>query len=161
MLADVVVDTNVLVRANNAADSYFDEASEFLETLAYDCETALCLDSGFDYDEAKNRSLIFAEYRESLSPATLSAPILASLFVAGRVISVETRLPDAQRRCVNRLIDASKPRDRTFLKVAINSAERVLVSHDFEDFDAATRVEIARHFDVDVIEAETCRPRLD
>jgi hypothetical protein len=45
---------------------------------------------------------------------------------------------------------SEKPRDRTFLKVAINSQDHFLCSHDFEDFTEPKRVEIKNRFDVRV-----------
>jgi predicted nucleic acid-binding protein len=53
-----------------------------------------------------------------------------------------------------------KPRDRVFLGIAYNSEEKILVSHDYEDFQASKRVDIRRELSVAVIEADKGAERL-
>ena len=55
---------------------------------------------------------------------------------------------------VNQMV--RKPMDRTFLRVAINSRNHLLVSHDFEDFAVAKRASIGATLGVAVIDAQQC-----
>jgi len=145
MLEDLVVDTNVFVHASNPEVTYCGEARDLmtaLETVA----TVLSVDEGFDMDPRRNRSLILGEYLENLHFGMLAFAFVSTLASAGRIKEVPRSVSSAVSRQVNRII--ANRRDRTFLKVAINSQDHLLASHDFTDFSSRKRVKIEDIFDV-------------
>ena len=136
MLDDLVVDTNVLVHADNPAEDRHADAVELLNILL-EGSTSLCVDEGFDSVESADRSLIVGEYREHLTPVATGMQVLAHLARTGRVKIVPRTAPVAVRKQINQMI--RDKRDRTFLVVAHNSSERVLCSHDYVDLASDKR----------------------
>lgn len=116
-------------------------------------DTLLCLDPGFSLDEARNSSLIFAEYWKKLRSSIATSALLAPLFSGKRIKEVPTKVSDEVRGNVEKLIKASKSRDRTMLKVAHNSKSRRLVTHDGEDFPHSKRPKIKSKVKVAVFDA--------
>lgn len=152
-LQDIVVDTNVLVHATNSKDPHFADAVDFVKRLQASA-TMLAMDSGFDAQSAKNKSLLGGEYLGLLKPMTVSYMALVHLATHGRIRECSTQVSDAQRKYLNNSI--SNKRDRTFVRVALNSTERVLVSHDFVDFTAPFRVTVAQQWNVKIVKATDC-----
>lgn len=140
MLSDVVVDTNVLIHASNPSVAY-NAASLALLVALQNASTALCVDPGFDVNEAQNRSLIAGEYQQKLPIGSLGFAVVATLAATGRVKQVSRKVPEALARKIRHRV--GKPRDRTFVHVAANSNDRRLVSHDFEDFSDDTRMALS------------------
>jgi hypothetical protein len=151
MLADIVVDTNVFVHANNPENSYSDESKAFAHTLLA-ADTALCLDEGFAADEARNRSRIAAEYWQHLSPGMLGHEVIQTLAAARRVRTVELPTDQNDKRTIRRLVPRDAT-DRAFLGTAIRSDDRVLVSHDFDDFSDDVRDEAEAEWHMRFVEA--------
>lgn len=145
MLDDLVVDTNVFVHASNPGVTYCTEARNLMTALK-EVLTVLRVDEGFDVDPARNRSLIGGEYLEHLHIGMLAFAFVSTLASTDRIKEVPRYVSPAVGRKVNRIIP--KPRDRTFLKVAITSQDRFLASHDFKHFSSRKRVEIENIFDV-------------
>lgn len=152
MLNDIVVDTNVLVHASNQAVP-FHAAALLLVSALSDGSTFLCVDEGFHAVEALNRSLIGGEYNEHLVTGMIGYAVVASLAATGRVKQVPRTVPAATAKKVRRLVPR-KPRDRTFVHVAIRSKEHVLVSHDLDDFSAEVRRALRQEVGAEVLIAE-------
>ena len=51
--------------------------------------------------------------------------------------------------------------DRTFLKVTVNSKERILVSHDFQDFPERIRAACPGELGVTILEASEAEARVN
>lgn len=153
----MVIDTNVLMHADDPRESRQADAIELLSRLL-DCETVLAIDEGFDLDPALNRSLIGGEYFENLTPSSFASEALAHLAQSMRTKSVSRSLDAGTRKKINRLV--RKPRDRTFLLVAHKSDEQILCSHDYEDFQKSKRPDIKSKLGVVVAEAGEVVPRL-
>jgi len=151
MLHDIVVDTNVLVHASNPAVALHEAALLFVTALTTS-KSMLCVDEGFDIREANNRSLIASEYRQHLIVGMVGYSVIVALASSGRVKQVAKAVNAATRNRVRKLVPR-KPRDRTFIHVAINSTEHVVVSHDFDDFSADVRRQLQRDIGVHVIDA--------
>lgn len=66
MLEDLVIDTNVLMHANNSKEERQEDTIKFLKKLLAS-DTFICVDEGFDPDEAKNKSKIIGEYYQYLA----------------------------------------------------------------------------------------------
>ena len=146
-LADLVVDTNVLLHAENPEEDCFAAAIDLLEEIL-GSETRLCVDNRFDLDKGRNRSMIGWEYLNHLRFGSYAFTFLATMLREQRVIGVP-RFPERRRkRIIFRLVGPS--RDRTFVGVTCNSHENVLVSHDFRDFGRTKRSTLDRLLGVTV-----------
>ena len=55
MLNDVVVDTNVLVHAQNPNEQRFEDSTNLVDTIL-NSNTDLCVDEGFNEKEAKTKA---------------------------------------------------------------------------------------------------------
>lgn len=154
MVDEVVVDTNVFLHAHNPEEPRFGAALAFCEQLAAAEHTAICVDEGFGWGEASNESLIGSEYLSHIPAISLAAALIGALLTQGRVHMVSQRLPQRERQIVNQLI--RNKRDRTFVRVAWNCSDRLLVSHDYQDFGAGKRRKISKLLTVSIVGAEEC-----
>ncbi len=157
MLEDIVIDTNVLLHAQNPDEPRFSDARQLIEQML-ECTTTLCIDRGFDISPAQNQSKIGAEYLDKLQPGSLGFALIVNLVESFRLKQTNRLPPRDISRAINQLI--SNRRDRTFVGVSYNSTERMLVSHDYRDFQQAKRAVIRRNLGVRVIDASTCLPEL-
>ena len=145
MLRDIVVDTNVFVHASNPGVSYYSEAKNLVTTLKRS-PTSLCVDEGFDVEPTRNRSLIGSEYYTHLHFGMPAYALVSQLAATGRVRIVSSCVAPAIGRKINQIIVMR--RDRTFLKVAINSLDYFLCSHDFKHFSNYNRLKVKKPFNV-------------
>lgn len=150
---DLVIDTNVLVHAQNPNEERHASAKEFL-TLLLDHTATLCVDEGFSPKSEKNRSTIGGEYLDKLIPGSVGFAVIVRLVQELRVKQVKRRPRRSDCKKIDQMI--RNKRDRTFVGVACNSTERVLVSHDFVDFQARKRKAIKKALSVSIIEACDC-----
>ncbi len=158
MIDDLVIDTNVLVHASNPAVPRHEAALLFATSLLA-ADTLLCLDEGFSAIEAQNRSLIGGEYYQHLVVGMIGYAVVATLAASERVKQVSKTVPAAARTRIKRLIPRN-PRDRTFVQVAVNSTDNVLVSHDFDDLGDDVRRKLRAEVGIDVDTAEQALLRL-
>lgn len=153
MLNDVVIDTNVLVHAQNPNEQRFEDSTNLIDTIL-DSNTDLCVDEGFSEEEAKNKSAICSEYFDQLCFGSLGFTLIVQLAHQNRIKQLGRRAPHQISRRINQIL--RKKSDRNFLNVAYNSVEKVLVSHDFIDFQQPKRDRILSNFHIHVIEACDC-----
>jgi predicted nucleic acid-binding protein len=135
MLADVVIDTNVLMHAANPQEPTRDEALSFLERLRT-VKTSICVDKGFGMKGA-NTSRIGHEYRTHLTPGSPGYAFIVFVATNQRLKMLSGAVEVAIARKINQRVP--KPSDRVFIRVAINSESKKLASHDFADFTRDTR----------------------
>ncbi len=147
MLKDMVIDTNVFLHACNPGVTYYQEAGNLMTALLR-VSTILRVDEGFDKDEARNQSIIMSEYLTHFHIGMLAYAIVSHLASTDRIRPVPRSVKLADGRRVNRIIP--EPRDRVFLKVAMNSEDLFLTSHDFAHFPLPTRIRINKIFQVQV-----------
>ena len=153
MLDDVVVDTNVLIDGSNASAFRYLATYDFLGKLLA-TSTKLRIDPVSRGNRGVVDNLILTEYAEKLNASMFGFYVLRQLAANDRISHVE-RFPEPQvRNRVRQLI--RNRRDQTFLNVAIQSDDKILTSHDYEDFQAAKRTKIRQEFDVEIIEAGVC-----
>jgi predicted nucleic acid-binding protein len=157
MIADIVIDTNVFVHANNPDN--VDRQRESLTFLEAMCASAtfLCVDEGFDYlEEAKNRSRIASEYLRHVRAGMYGHYLLQFLARSGRIAFVAGRVP----KPISRKIQQKVPNrgDCMFVKVAHNSQGRALVSHDERDFSKRIRKVLKDELGVTCVEAHAATP---
>ena len=153
MLRDIVIDTNVFLHAHDSRLTCSGDANRVL-TILRQSTTYLCIDEGFDTNPARNASLIGGEYLEHFHHGSVPFAIITELAGAQRLLPVSKKVHPSIGRKINQIL--RDPRDRTFLKVSINSVNRFFCCHDFIDFSPAKRSSIKRDFDVNIkTEAET------
>ena len=141
MLIDVVVDTNVWAHAANPNDAHFAVAKAF-------CDAILASDTALVVDV---RGAIRTEYRETVRQG-YGAETVAFLARTLRVAEVADSVEPAERSLIRSLVPRNAT-DRTFVKTALNSAAKVLVSHDDDDFPESVRQELWAQLDVRTIDA--------
>lgn len=148
-MQDIVIDTNVWAHAGNAQEPRQSSAIALIEALLATA-TLVCVDSGFDAVESRNRSQIWSEYLARIPEATLGRLALANLLQAGRIREVARQVnPHAARKIRNAVHD---PTDRVFVKVALNTVEQVLVSHDTAAFTPSAKLQLSE-LGIDAIDA--------
>jgi predicted nucleic acid-binding protein len=152
---DIVIDTNVLCHASDPRQARQEDAVNLLECLRGAAGVSLAIDPDGSLDEAVNRSQIIAEYLQYLPPGTLGRQLLQHLAASSRLRFHEPSLSVGDARWLNQLL--RNRMDRVFVKVAANSQERVLVSHDYEDFQKRKRQDIKKRLGVRICEACDCQ----
>lgn len=156
MLSDVVLDANVLGHSQNPEVAEFHDSRALVAALR-DGAVVLVVDEGFSLVESENRSILGHEYRAQIRAGSDAFYLLMECFAGLRGKWVSSRVNDADRRKVNREV-AANTRDRLYVRIAINSDSRTLVSHDFSDFSAVCRQRLKSQVLVDVITAGDATP---
>jgi len=160
VLADVVVDTNVFVHGSDAKSLFYAQAFALLQAIQ-NGNVILCLDRDMALPPDPNNSLIASEYLRHVRPTMYGYQVLVQLLTRRRVRAVGKTIAPPDSRILLRLVpNPDKQRDRTFVAVAMNSQNRVFVSHDREDFPPKVRDAILARLRVEVIEAAACTARL-
>lgn len=157
MLSDLVIDTNVLLHASDPDNPNFVCAKGFLETLL-SVSSVLRVEKGFSSDRARNRSYIMGEYLDFLRAGTLGMAVIQTLAAKERIKGVERTVDEREAKKVRQKVYDKT--DRIFVKVALNTDERVLVSHDFMHFPLHVRSSLKRDIGVSIIDCNICYPRL-
>lgn len=150
---DIVIDTNVLAHASNPQEKRRAHAVSLISRLL-DGSTHLCVDEGFRESESSNGSHIFAEYRRLLPPGSLGRAFVAKLAGSQRIKQLPRKAATSASQKINQLI--AKRTDLLFVCVAYNSAEKLLISHDFVDFQLKKRKLIGKELGVAIVEAANC-----
>ncbi|AZZ89849.1 hypothetical protein EUZ85_03640 [Hahella sp. KA22] len=151
---DVTIDTNVLMHGSNPNENRFHDTVEFLQLLL-ECETHICVDMGFNFEEGVNNSIIGHEYLTKLVHGQFGYAVITQMAQTGRIDMVETDIGMAKNRSLINMI--SNKHDRVFVRVAANSRAHVLVSHDLRDFPPRTRKELKKLFELFVSEASEAK----
>jgi hypothetical protein len=157
MLVDIVLDTNVLMHADNAIEPRRQMSRDLLIALQA-CATHLCVDEGFDLDEANNRSQIGSEYLKHLRVGMLGWAVVAHLASSSRVTFVPRNVPLNIAREINKQV--AKGPDRIYLRVAFNSHSKTLACHDFGDVPETVRTRLRAAISVHVLDAGVARAAL-
>jgi predicted nucleic acid-binding protein len=153
MLADIVVDTNVFLHAENRQEHRHEQATGLLLALQDNtCTTLLCVDEGFDLEEAKNRSQIGSEYLRHLRHGTLGFAVVVHLLSSLRIKQVRRRVPaNVSRRILQQGVTGV---DRTFVQVTYNSQDKTLTCHDFDDVPETVRARLLGAIGVKILAAD-------
>jgi hypothetical protein len=157
MLADIAIDTNVLMHADDPRQNEMQIAAIQLISGVLESRTALCVDEGA-FLGARNRSHIVSEYQKHLSPTGLGFYFVVQMTTDGRL----KQLSRSVGASVSRTIRANVPPgcDRTFVRVTYNAVEKVFTSHDFTDFPAKVRKILRDELCVRVMDAASTLPLL-
>ncbi|WP_446745189.1 hypothetical protein [Silvibacterium acidisoli] len=149
MLVDLVIDTNIFLHAQNKQEKR-QKSCEALVALFKDSSCKICVDEGFDLDESRNRSIIGQEYTKHLRIGSLGYALVEYLARSGRISFVSTRVSVQVSRHIRQV---TKGPDRTYVRVAHNSNEKTLASHDFTDISSAIRQRLRDAIDVSVLDS--------
>jgi len=149
MLADVVIDTNILLHAENKQEQR-QQSCQILIDLLRDVDSKLCVDVGFDFEESNNRSIIGQEYIKHLRAGSLGYALVEYLARSGRVSILPRSVPPSVMRHIKQI---PKGPDRTYVRVANNSKDKTFVSHDFNDIPLTVRKRIKDAIDVCIVDA--------
>ncbi|RAJ92244.1 hypothetical protein LX87_05212 [Larkinella arboricola] len=150
-MIDIVIDTCTLVHANDPNCVYYPSSVELISRMLAN-STCATVDEGFELDEGRNRSYIGLEYLTHLQPGTLGFSLIVHLATNDRINFVSNTIPVQRKRYIEQLIKNKK--DRMFLRVAFNSGEKTLASHDYTDYQEAKRKTIRNDLGVNVVTAE-------
>ena len=147
------MDTNVFLHADNQQEQRQADAQKLIGDLQH-CHTHLCIDEGFSLNEAENRSQIGGEYLKHLKPGMLGFALVAFLAQSARVKLVPRSVPQNVSKVIrNRVHDRA---DHVFVRVAYNSIERTLASHDFANLPTDIRALLQNEIEVRVVSALEC-----
>jgi hypothetical protein len=150
MLADIVIDANVFLHVENDQEIRQRDCQR-LVVLLRESETTLCVDLGFELEESKNRSYIGSEYWRHLRVGSPGYEIVSYLARSGRMAFLSHHVPPAVVRHVRQI---AKGPDRVYVRVAFNSQEKVLASHDFGDIPGTVRERLRKAIGVSIVDAE-------
>jgi predicted nucleic acid-binding protein len=150
MPVDIVIDTNVMVHADNEQEPKQPHCLNLLN-LVSGSTIELCIDDGFSLIEAQNTSHIGLEYLKHLRIGMTGYTLMLKLLSEDRIQFLPKKIPAAINKKINQT--GIKKSDRIFVKIAYNSNDKILVTHDYVDFTDNIREIIDDEIDVKVIEA--------
>ena len=151
MAEDIVVDANVFMHAANPNEERFAASLLFLKKLK-EVATLLCVDQGYHAEEAKNRSQIVSEYLKWLPVGSIGSAIISDIAASGRIRELPRSVtPQVAASIVQMIPDKT---DRVYVKVAHNSADGILVSHDLLALLTKRRADVHKAVGVLVVDAQ-------
>jgi len=149
-MIDIVLDTCTLVHANNEESDYQDDSIELINKLIVNT-TLIVVDEGFTLNETTNGSYIGLEYIKHLMPGMLGYILIQQIAQNQRFKFVSNEIPQADKNYIEQIIRNKK--DRMFLRVTFNSDEKVLVSHDYTDYQMGKRKTIKKKLNLTILDA--------
>lgn len=147
---DLVLDTNVLVHASNDDEERQIDSVQLITYLLGSSEL-MCVDTGFDTNETLNKSYVGYEYLKHLKNGMLGYAFVVQMAQTKRICEVARQTTAHITRAINQCM--SNNHDRVFIKVAINSNDKILITHDFTDFATSKRTHLKKTFGIDVLVA--------
>ena len=156
-MVDIVIDTCTLKHASDPNSKYFDNSVEFIDKM-FANSTNCVVDEGFTLDESTNQSYIGLEFIKHLQPGTPGFSLIVHLIKNLRLVFVSNKIPNAKKNYIEQIIRNKK--DRMFLRVAYNTTEKTLVSHDFTDYQKTKRKNIKKDLSVIIVTAKEINPSI-
>lgn len=148
-LNDIVIDTNILMHANNHEAISQGECIKVINYLLTSSEL-ICVDTAVDV----NRSFILNEYFSNLrTPGTAGRAFIEQMLKTGRFKAVSKSAGSRATGLINRTMNNNKQTDKTFLKVTYNSIDKTFVTEDFEDFTQDKRNMYADELEITLLTA--------
>ncbi|MCH8902674.1 MAG: hypothetical protein IIA45_01995 [Bacteroidetes bacterium] len=150
-LKDIVLDTNVLEHADNSLEKR-NTASIMLLYSVNSSSVKLCLDWNTKKSFDVAQSIIWTQYLERLNPMMQGYKMLEYLLKNKRIKPVSRNVAlNVNKIIIQRIKD---PQDKVFVKVVHGSISKVLVSHDFRDFQIAKRKFFKKKLKISIITAD-------
>lgn len=156
-MIDIVIDTCTLVHADNPESDYFEHSVDFINRMLAN-ETLCTVDEEFDLESTSHSSYISMEYLKHLKPTSLGFYLIRHIAENLRFNYVSKKIPNGDKNLIEQLIRNKK--DIHFLRVAYNSTEKVLASHDFTDYQKKKRKHIKKEFGIAIVTAEEINDEL-
>ncbi len=150
-LEDITIDTNVLEHANNTQEERCASSIELINYLLTSSEL-LCLDHQPSREFKIENSIIWNEYTSRLTPGMLGHTFITRVLSQKRIKPVSRNVNQKARNSFRQ--NVKKPVDIVFLKVAFNSNSKILVSHDFEDFQIHKRELFNTQLNIQILVAQ-------
>lgn len=145
---DIVIDTNIFCHADNRVVRFHASSKSFLFRLSKS-DTLLCIDEGFDPDEAKNRSFIASEYYNNLKWNSFGYSILLKI-INNKLYKLILKSQYKRHKRKARQYLRNKT-DRIFLCVTLESNRRLMISNDFIDFQISKRKRLKKDLEVIIL----------
>ena len=148
MTSDIVIDTNVLMHANDDRQSMQRQCIFILEKIV-NSDISLCVDEGHSICEALNRSKITSEYLNILSSGTFGYNFVVFLAQNKRIKILSAKVSKEIGKIIRKNV-----RDKTdvcFVKIAFKSREKLFISHDYVAMDLDRRNSIRDSIGVRVV----------
>lgn len=134
---DIVIDTNVLVHSGNPNERCFEASVELLSSIL-DSNCVICIDKKRELGTGYFDGLISQEYDKLLGIHTpLATNFISKMFRTQRVVEISKNPGQKRKKIIEQKI--RKKNDRVFVGVTCNSHDKLLASHDFEDFQKSKR----------------------
>lgn len=149
-MIDIVLDTCTLVHANNDESEYQFDSIQLINKLILNT-TLVVVDEGFTLHETTNGSYIGLEYLKHLTPGMLGYVLIQQIAQNQRFKFVSNDIPQADKNYIEQIVRNKK--DRMFLRVTYNSDEKVLVSHDYTDYQKGKRKTIKKKLNIIILDA--------
>ena len=148
---EIVIDTNVLMHAENPTENFMKDSIDFLSKLI-DSNIKICVDEGFDATESKNKSKIYSEYLNNLNYGSFGSTAITLLAQTDRILEKPKKVSNNIGQLINRCVYDKE--DRIFTKIAVQSVCKILVSHDHKHFPENVRKCLKKRIDLDIINAD-------
>jgi hypothetical protein len=148
---DVVLDTNVLGHADNAASPQQESSLAILNWVRASSVTWMLDDQGKSAPDPKT-SLLFQEYKRTLAPQGASIALFIQCLAFGRV-SFAPRPGEAIRNTIRKLVPRNK-NDCAVLGAAHGTVDKVLISNDLADFPQDVRRSVGKKLGVQILLAD-------
>ena len=149
-MTDILIDTNILMHANNTLEPRQEDCIKLIAYLLNSNES-ICIDEAVDVD----KSLILHEYFDNLKThGTTGRNFIEKLLRQKRFNPISRQTDPRIARIINQHMNRDKHVDKVFLKIAVKSTEKTIVSHDYEDFQAPKREYFRRNLDLDILDAD-------
>lgn len=148
---EIVIDANVFAHALNTQDQFFASAAALVLSLV-DSDLKLAVDDTGKKAPDKSTSHMLAEYNRCISPFSLSANVISTMLMSGRVV-FHPRLRGQKRTACKQLVPANH-RDAIVLGVGMLTDLKLIVSNDYLDFHAAMRSQARKHLGVNLIDSD-------
>jgi predicted nucleic acid-binding protein len=156
-MIDIVIDTCTLKHANDPNTKYFESSVEFINKM-FNNKVNCVVDEGFTLDITTNQSFIGLEFITHLQPGSLGYNLILYFIKHSRLVFVSKRIPNNDKNYIEQIIRNKK--DRIFLRVAYNTTEKTLASHDFTDYQKRKRKRIKKDLSIRIVTAEEINPKL-
>jgi len=148
-MTDILIDTNILMHANNNHENTQGDCIALLEYLLSSSEM-ICVDNEIDLD----KSMILHEYYDNLKThGTAGRNFIERMLRLKRFKPVTRQTEHRVTKIINQHINRDKHVDKIFIKTTYNSADKTFVSHDYEDFQDHKRVFFKRTLNINIIQA--------
>jgi hypothetical protein len=149
-IIDLVLDTNVLVHASNDREDRQIDSVQLITYLLASTEL-ICVDTGFDTNETVNKSYVGYEYLKHLKNGMLGYAFVVQMALNKRICEVTRQTKVNTTRAINQCM--SNNHDKVFIKVAVNSNDKILITHDFTDFALSKRTHLKKTLGIDILVA--------